>query len=180
MRWAAEALPTAPTAVGGDFLLLAPRRCPVGWGLQGVPPSFQRGFGVSFPADTPGRAFLHPLVLRRGARRPAPSPGTRVCAADISAHPLLSTPPERGRDLIFSIVPSVSITPPQPFSAARPSPRPPLLLVADTGSRAGGQTKSSPPCPYPRGGSSPSLPFPRGLVPLPKSPSPCPPPPGLQ
>lgn len=160
MRWAAEALPTAPTAVGGDFLLLAPRRCPVGWGLQGVPPSFQRGFGVSFPADTPGRAFQHPRVLRRGARRPAPSPGTRVCAADISAHPLLSTPPERGRDLIFSIVPSVSITPPPALLGSSAVSSPPSPAGGGYREPCGRADKEQPPLPLPPGGQQPLSPLP--------------------
>lgn len=165
-----------PWCLGEIFCCWLPGGARWGEGFRGCPPASKEGLGFLFlqipqaePSCTRACCGAVPAGLR-------PLPG-RACVPLISpAHPLLSTPPERGRDLIFSIVPSVSITPPRPFSAARPSPRPPLLLVADAGSRAGGQTKSSPPCPYPRGGSSPSLPFPRGLVPLPKSPSPCPPP----
>lgn len=66
-----------------------------------------------FPAAVPG-SFL------------APSPPVshpllgHVCLLLISSiHPLLSTPPEEGTDLIFSNVSSVSITPPPPLLGSR-------------------------------------------------------------
>lgn len=99
----------------GRFSAAGSPAVPGGVGVSGGAPQLPNRVLGFFPAEILGRAFLHPHSLQRDARRPAPSPGTRVSAADISCP---SSSVNTGAPRVFLVVcVCVPHTPPPPQSS---------------------------------------------------------------